>query len=80
MRHIPLAITSFAFLVSRSHQIGTYECTYTYEDGSKITRDELTEDNVNWCVATHGSDDCKCSRMATKCTFGPDDDGEFTID
>ena len=79
MRHIQLAITSFAFLVNRSHQAGTYKCKYAYEGSSSGTRYNLTEDDYDF-YKRRTELYYECERMATMCTFGPNDEGEFTID
>ena len=44
-----------------------------------ITQDELTETQRLQCKQRYG-DGCKCSQIATKCTYGPDENGEFIID
>ena len=66
------------FLIEHSLQTGTYECTYI--SGTQIiTRDELTEAQVNQCGITY-EDTCTCEAIPTKCTFEPDHAGELIID
>ena len=44
-----------------------------------ITQDELTEDQALSC-ADNIESSCVCIQIATKCTFGPDHEGQFTLD
>ena len=72
-----LAIASSVLLISQSNAKGTFECTYMRLD-EEITVDELTEEKMEICMLHN--DHCTCEQMPTKCTFGPDERGEFIFD
>ena len=75
-QQILFSVISMIFSTSNAGR--TFECQYV-KNGSMITQDELTETQVLQCKSRYG-DGCKCSQIATKCTYGPDENGEFIID
>ena len=56
----------------------TYECSYM-KNSSLITQTELTQDQMVKCRQNFPNS-CECNQVATKCTYGPDDAGEFIFD
>ena len=55
----------------------TFECTYM-RSGRSITQVE-TQDQMIKCRQNFPNS-CECKQVATKCTYGPDDAGEFIFD
>ena len=71
-------VSLLSLFLDRSIAGRTYECSYM-KAGSLITQTEMTLDAMV-SIKQNFPNSADCRQVATRCTFGPDDAGEFIFD